>query len=518
MKRKKNDWKRILGSQKGSAAVLICFMFSALVVAAAVIIDCGGWEVSKAYGERLTFLACRSVFAQYDKNLWEDYGLLAYCGTAEDVEKEVEAYLHMMGRKEASQKGENHLMFDVLPVSVEVNTPGGTLINKELVREQIVELMKVQSVSEGLMFAFGFSEAADLFREKREAAKNGLEEEERMKEAAKAAAREAEEKETESDDEEGSGGEPVEIPKRETVSFPQNTSFQPEESPKGQRILRNESLKATLPSNGYGKSFSLPEIRMKSEEEMMKLGEQAESVLESFSQMGETILDRYLIDQYILTYMNSATKEGKKETFFGNEVEYILCGSNSDQENYQSVQIRLFLLRTGLNLIHIYNDPEKRALTLEAAAAISGPFAAGPVQFLICISWASFEAKNDVKVLMDGGKIPLIKNSSQWASSLDALFGRTKEAGGGGSGEGLNYEGYLGIFLAVQGEDEKLLRIMDLIQINMKGRYRDSFDLRTCISRFEITVTFSRKQYTIQSGISLMMGDTFTVQGVHSYD
>lgn len=510
MKRILDESRKFIHSKKGSAAVLLCILFSALVLAASVIIDCAGWEVSKAYGERVTFLACRSVLAQYDMNLWEDYGLLAYSGTGEDAEKEIQFYLEQMGRKKPAREGGSHLMFDIVPKKVEVNTAGGTLINLELVKEQIVALMKLRTLAEGTLTAAGLSEAADVLRKKQGEAEQGLREEAAIKEAAR--------EESEGGEDGDGSGSSVEIPERETVFFSSNTSFQPGESPKGERVLQNNRIISGLPSKGYEREISLPNLSMRSEEEMMELGKEAGSLLDSLSQGAGSLLDRYLIDRYILTYMNCAMHEGEKETFFGNEVEYILCGSYSDRENYQSIQLRLFLLRTGLNLAHIYSDPEKRNLTLEAAAAMSGPFAAAPVQFLICISWASFEAKNDLKVLMEGGKIPLIKESGDWALSLDALFGRSSEAVGGAGDSGLDYQGYLQIFLTIQREDEKLLRCMDLIQINMKGRYRDSFDLRACISRFEAAAELDRKQYTIRPGISLIRGDTFTIQGVHSYD
>ena len=69
-----DESQKIICSRKGSAAVLICVLFSSLVLAVSVIVDCAGWEVSKSYGERMTYLACRSILAQYDRNLWEDYG------------------------------------------------------------------------------------------------------------------------------------------------------------------------------------------------------------------------------------------------------------------------------------------------------------------------------------------------------------------------------------------------------------------------------------------------------------
>lgn len=100
------------------------------------------------------------------------------------------------------------------------------------------------------------------------------------------------------------------------------------------------------------------------------------------------------------------------------EVEYILYGSKNDQTNFIICTSAIFAIRTVMNLIHIYTDPEKCQITLALAAAAAGWWTAGlgvPIfQAIISALWAMAESAIDVAKLVDGEEVAFFKSKQDW--------------------------------------------------------------------------------------------------------
>ena len=192
---------------------------------------------------------------------------------------------------------------------------------------------------------------------------------------------------------------------------------------------------------------------------------------------------KFFMDEYILQKFNRAEHIRAADHFFSGEVEYILCGQLSDEQNKRRTDLALEALRAGLNLTHIYSDPEKvQAITAAAEVITPGP-AAAVTQIGIAAAWAAAEAVNDVKLLHKGRRVPLAKSSASWAIDLDAILE-------GYSGEdgciypevdtGRTYDDYLRVLLYAKDESMKTARILDLIQINMRKNYDAGFLVQEC--------------------------------------
>ena len=189
---------------------------------------------------------------------------------------------------------------------------------------------------------------------------------------------------------------------------------------------------------------------------------------------------------------------GKKDCVFDNEWEYILNGSMDDNENYEKAKLKIWLLRNALNLSYLYKDAEKRQLTLTIAETICpGPWCVA-TQFLIMESWAVMETEWDIKTLLKGEKVPIIKTKDTWNTDIDSVlrsdafmekltdeekdnmkylednYENEKKTDFGG----LDYEEYLMMYIALMNDDIRLFRMMDLIQINMKYRYYNDFNFK----------------------------------------
>lgn len=257
------------------------------------------------------------------------------------------------------------------------------------------------------------------------------------------------------------------------VSHPANA-----DNPSDNRYIKNQRIIKALPSGGEEKGLGISAITDK---------------IRETKSMGD-LLDESAENIYIFRFYKDCMNDRKLgETYFKNEIEYILTGKLDDEKGKKKVKTYLTLLRNALNLTYLYSCEEKRNAALAAAELIM-PQAPILAQTLIMEGWAYMEARNDVKILYSGREVPLLKKDENWAISLENLlaaeYGCDSEgnpvADSGGTGEtkgcilpqkveGLTYEGYLKILVSSMPKDLKKLRMLDLIQINMKYLYCEYF-------------------------------------------
>lgn len=242
------------------------------------------------------------------------------------------------------------------------------------------------------------------------------------------------------------------------------------------RILKNEKIIVSLPSNGYQASFL---------ENMKSITEKG---LPDMKEVLDRTKDRYLVDEYILKrFYNHSYGNDNGDTFFRNEAEYILKGNFNDASNYREVRMDLFLMRNVLNLAHIINDRQKME-KIKAVAAVLSLIKGEEVGIgVITEAWAAAESENDLRLLEAGKEVALVKGGDNWAVPLsntleyiwkDDYYTPSDE-------NGYDYENYLRILLYLEDREEKLLRCMDLIQMNLKGSYYSDFDIKEYYCGFQ---------------------------------
>ena len=187
---------------------------------------------------------------------------------------------------------------------------------------------------------------------------------------------------------------------------------------------------------------------------------------------------KYMMDSYILQKFNNESEALSTDHFFKNEVEYVICGELSDEKNLKKTDLAIKALRTGLNLRHIYSDPEKTAAVAAAAEVLTPGILGTVTQLGISTVWATAEATNDVALLHNGHKVPVIKDKLSWAIDLDAIVNGYDAEKGCVVPEvdkGREYKDYLRILLFIKDDNVKTGRILDLIQINMRKNYDKDF-------------------------------------------
>lgn len=224
-------------------------------------------------------------------------------------------------------------------------------------------------------------------------------------------------------------------------------------------------------------------------------------------------LDHLLIDEYCGMHFKNFLEEEEQqeagqqetETVLAYEMEYFLGGKESDRENLSDAVHRLLAIREGMNLVHILTDPQKRAEARGLAMTITGVGALTPLlmitTFFVMSVWALGESLMDVRGLLAGKKIPLLKVKTDWQLELEQLLSMGKEhvVGTGECDTGLSYLSWLKILLFMSNIVLQEFRMMDLIQMNLR-QGQDSFRMRRCVYQIRIQGDFYGKHVFFSPG------------------
>lgn len=251
----------------------------------------------------------------------------------------------------------------------------------------------------------------------------------------------------------------------------------------GDRTLRNSRTINALPSKGMTDTPSVYALVSNIKN------------LTGISQLWKNGSREYLTTVYIFSVFKSGMSPADEEnSFFINEIEYIIEGKKSDAANRSAVRADLLKLRTLLNSIYIYSSPKMMKEALLLAETITPGPEAVITQAVLIAAWAAMEAELDIKTLDEGGKVPVFKDPSSWKTDING-----KVAAGKGEFEerGYDYEGYLKILLTSLKKEVRLTRMMDLIQINLQGTYSEDFYIKDCYRgfKFEAQVNGRKMKY-----------------------
>ncbi len=405
-----NEIKRIKihNNKKGSSAVFLTVILASLMTIAITLIYGVKAETTRSSVDAVVNLAGDSVLSEFNRDLYEDYGLFLINGTDEELSSRLHDYISFSFDD----------VEDVKIRSVKVSAGRFSTADPTIIKEQIIDHMKVME-AEGLI--------------KTAAGKK--------------------------DD---------------------NTDNGSEEG----RVLRHGPTITSLPS------ASIPKRSLTAAAEA--IADKADEVEGAF----ESGTDAYLINRYILSHFNNKEHTADTDHFFRNEAEYILGGELSDRKNEKRVEMALKAMRFPINMAYLHSDPEKQAALAAAAQVLTPGAAAAATQAALASTWAYAEADNDVELLWQGYKIPMVKDSSTWAIELDTaiegVFGGTVKPA---VEKGYDYEGYLQILLFFQDENIKLARIMDLIQINMRAEHDGDFLIGEYAAGITVEVDVNGKVY-----------------------
>jgi hypothetical protein len=205
-----------------------------------------------------------------------------------------------------------------------------------------------------------------------------------------------------------------------------------------------------------------------------------------------------LFDQYLETYLSCYT-DAKEDRGLNYELEYLIGGKASDEENLRIAVKELLALREPLNMASITASSTRQSEALSLATAIAGvtanPAIIAAVKYGIIAAWAFVESVLDVRTLLSGGKIAMIKSDTDWTSnvnSMPALLSGWSTARS--SDSGLTYRQYLGKLLIVRSGTTLAMRAMDVMEaaIRLCEGY-ENFQMDHVVCETQLNVTYEYK-------------------------
>ena len=204
--------------------------------------------------------------------------------------------------------------------------------------------------------------------------------------------------------------------------------------------------------------------------------------------------NKALFTEYILEHLGNY-RETKENSVLDYEAEYVLGGKKADKDNLSSVIGKIVLIRSGLNLISLLQDGEKRTETYALASGIIGftgqPVLIKIVQLLIISAWSAAESLTDVKALLEGKKVPILKKADDWNLSLEGIKNFSEEMiTGKDCKHGLTYEDYLRVLLLMQNRKKQYFRTMDILQANMCANENENFRFKDSIAAVTVRTEY----------------------------
>ena len=196
------------------------------------------------------------------------------------------------------------------------------------------------------------------------------------------------------------------------------------------------------------------------------------------------------LGEYIMDHFSSvAKKEETKPLEY--ELEYIVGGSKSDRENLEKVLHKLLFIRFIPNYTYLLTDENKKAeaemASLVVSSIVLSPEITEVIKQAVLLVWAYEESILDLKSLVRGNKVPAVKNQTNWKSSLSSLIsGDNSNVPDIENKEGISYMDYMKILLQLIPIEEITMKTMDLIEIEMKEKGYQFFDIDNCISGLKL--------------------------------
>lgn len=188
------------------------------------------------------------------------------------------------------------------------------------------------------------------------------------------------------------------------------------------------------------------------------------------------------------------------------EVEYILYGRASIDENLNTAYKNIFTMREAMNLVSGFvnfysgskNDTARaiHSIAVGVSAATSGVVPVSVTKCVLIGVLATLETAHDLYLLKRGFPVEFYKTSDKdWAYAFHknegSGFPPTGNRNKPGKQDGMYYSDYMYLFLMIgltsdQHYPDMLLRIGDLIEANMQQSGHENFDLGKSICYFRL--------------------------------
>ena len=224
---------------------------------------------------------------------------------------------------------------------------------------------------------------------------------------------------------------------------------------------------------------------------------------EKYPRERDIYLEHLMVDEYCIRKMSHYGYIREEEPL-SYQLEYILNGKNSDLENLKDTCNQLLGIREISNMLHIRGDSKKNALLDKMAGTITiqAPYLKIPVKYTLMAAWAFAESLLDIRLLLNGWRVPLIKENSDWNLTLESLLDYkdklskleqdNEEEEEEDETRGLYYVDYLRILLATKSLNRITYRISDIMELYMRNcKGNTYFRMDACINSAQASLFVS---------------------------
>lgn len=408
---------------KGEITAFLALLFVLMISLVGALIESASIQMTKNIKRADTVLALESAFAEYDKEMLEEYDIFVRKGCSIEVLRQRMDYY-----------GATNMTHHIIREERLTDNHGSTFY------EQAVRYAKDWLGMEASPEEAEFALYSDSYLEEEELVHMDLEELLAQEEASLP-------------DE----GNPL-----STVSHLKNTNLITLVSANPEEISNQSITTETLPSNRE-----------------LQVGNWG-------SRQTGGAADKFFLVAYITEHFRCLT-DAEDSRALCYEQEYLLGGYPSDRENLEKVCEQILSVRMAANYAYLLTDTAKQAeaeaLSLTLCSMLTVPGITEVVKHALLLAWAYGESIVDVRVLLKGNKVPAIKTSGTWQLQLANLIklGTDEEVVSEiDAPGGLDYQGYVRGLLLMKDKERLSMRSLDLIESNLQIKTDE------CMTKVEI--------------------------------
>lgn len=141
------------------------------------------------------------------------------------------------------------------------------------------------------------------------------------------------------------------------------------------------------------------------------------------------VLQKQWFISYLCDYLKQAQEMLPKQRAEGGldyQLEYVIAGKATDRENLDVVVKRILLIREGMNYVFLLTHPELKqkaeTLALVLAGMTGNEGIIKSLEQLILLGWAYGESLTEVRQLLNGKELTVIKDTADWQVPLSGLL------------------------------------------------------------------------------------------------
>lgn len=482
------------GGQKGSITVflsLTCILFLALIC---TVIESARVQGAKAQTANILGMGNISLLGEFEKELLERYEVFAFDGAygsgkfqTGKIQERMETFLTL--NTSPNTEGISSLCFDPWNLDLsETKIEKYALLtdNKgEAFYQQVVSFMKQNIGLFAVEELLEYRNAVDEIREYEDA----YEQKQKENDGSMSALEGEKQKKIEALESEAAA-QVSEDPGTAVEVIPQEKTANP------LKEIAKLRKKSTLDLVTWDKSISGKRLTGSGLPSRSSLRKGTMSLEKDHSGVTANVLFREYLIQYFSNYL-----EYEEEDPLDYQIEYLIGGKKSDKENLKYVVNRLLLIREGMNYLYCLSNQQISGQANALAVSLTGflgiPALTAATGQALLLAWAYGESLLDVRILLDGGKVPLNKDALSWSLSLENLGRLTEllQTGADKNSEGLSYSEYLRILLHMGNLSSQKMRALDLIQTELQENGDlPEFQAQNCVVAVKTSASWNCKE------------------------